>query len=179
MQDITFATLLFCVYFVSACYLLDKPNQSLNNQDLLIYSSGEFKTKSEMISVELSTSVLPGLGSGIDQPIPIAEAPKAKFEPEPEREIDTLDTQVQELQPDINARALDVIDKLGKREARRLCSPLGIQQKCNGVELTTELMVASIRREFKTNPERVIEVICERLPELLSVPRSVDQKKAS
>jgi len=65
----------------------------------------------------------------------IAEAPKAKFEPEPEREIDTPDTQIQELQPDINARTLDVIDKLAKREARRLCSPLGIQQKCNGVEL--------------------------------------------
>ncbi len=43
-----------------------------------------------MIPVELSTSVLPELGSGIDQPIPIAEAPKAKFEPEPEREIDRL-----------------------------------------------------------------------------------------
>jgi ribosomal protein L28 len=127
--------------------------------------------------VELSTSALPGSGSGVDEPISIAEAPKTKFEPE--LEIDTLDTQVQEPQLDISARALDVIDKLGKREARLLCSPLGIQQKCNGVELTTELMVASIRREFKTNPERVIEVICERLPELLSVPRQVDQKQAS
>ena len=179
MQDIAFATLLFCIYFVSACCFLDKPNQSLISQNLITSRSRELKPESELIGVELSTSALPELGSGVNQPITIAEAPKTKFEPEPELEIDTLDTQVQEPQPDISARALDVIDKLGKREARRLCSPLGIQQKCNGVELTTELMVASIRREFKTNPERVIEVIEERLPELLSVPRSVDQKKAS
>jgi hypothetical protein len=171
MQDIAFATLLFCVYFVSACCFLDKPNQSLINQDLITSNSGEFEPESEVSPVELPSSGLPELGSGVDEPMTIAEAPHAKFEPEPEVEIDTPDTQVQELQPHINARALDVIDKLGKREARRLCSPLGIQQKCNGVELTTELMVASIRREFKTNPERVIEVIGERLPELLSVPR--------
>jgi hypothetical protein len=114
-----------------------------------------------------------------EQPITMAEALGTEVDPEPELKISTPDTRVQGAQPDICARALDVIDKLGKREVRRLCSPLGIQQKCNGVELTTELMVASIRREFKTNPERVIEVICERLPELLSVPRQVDQKQAS
>jgi hypothetical protein len=55
---------------------------------------------------------------------------------------------------------LAVIDNLGKREARKLMGGLKLQQKRNGVELSTELMVASIRREFKADPERVIEVIC-------------------
>jgi hypothetical protein len=44
---------------------------------------------------------------------------------------------------------------------------LRLQQKRNGVELSTELMVASIRLSFKASPERVIEVIRDRLPELL------------
>jgi len=44
---------------------------------------------------------------------------------------------------------------------------LKLQQKRNGVELSTELMVASIRLQFKANPERVIEVIRERLPNRL------------
>jgi ribosomal protein S13 len=70
-------------------------------------------------------------------------------------------------QPSLYAQALAAIDGLGKREARKLCSPLSIQQKRNGVELSTELMIASIKREFKTDPERVIEAIRDRLPDRL------------
>jgi hypothetical protein len=66
-------------------------------------------------------------------------------------------------QSELCAQVLAVIDGLGKREARKLCGPLGIQQKRNGVELSTELMVASIRREFKANPDRVKKVFGERL----------------
>jgi hypothetical protein len=44
---------------------------------------------------------------------------------------------------------------------------LKLQQKRNGVELSTELMVASIRLQFKADPERVIEVIRSRLPNRL------------
>jgi hypothetical protein len=166
MQDVLFATVLFVAYFSFACCLLGEHTSVLTPPSA--------KPQSEEVA---SSALVEDLWD--EQPITIAEALSAEVDPEPELEISTPDTRVQEAQPDISARALDVIDKLGKREARRLCSPLGIQQKCNGVELTTELMVASIRREFKTNPERVIEVICERLPELLSVPRQVDQKQAS
>jgi len=166
MQDVLFATVLFVAYFSFVCCLLSECTS--------VESPPSAQPQSEEVA---SSELVDDLWD--DQAITIASALGATVDPEPEWESSTPDTQVQEVQPDISARASDVIDKLGKREARRLCSPLGIQQKCNGVELTTELMVASIRREFKTNPERVIEVICERLPELLSVPRSVDQKKAS
>jgi hypothetical protein len=63
---------------------------------------------------------------------------------------------------------LAVIDNLGKREARKIMGALKLQQKRNGVELSTELMVANIKREFKASPDRVIEAIRDRLPELLS-----------
>jgi hypothetical protein len=166
MQDVLFATVLFVAYFSFVCCLLGERTSVLN------------PPFAQRQSEEVASSALVN-DLWDEQLITIAEALGAEVDPEQELSNSTPDTRVQGAQPDISARALDVIDKLGKREARRLCSPLGIQQKCNGVELTTELMVASIRREFKTNPERVIEVICERLPELLSVPRRVAQKQAS
>ena len=70
-------------------------------------------------------------------------------------------------QTELEAQALAIIDNLGKREARKLMGGLRLQQKRNGVELSTELMVASIRLSFKASPDRVIEVIRDRLPELL------------
>ena len=166
MQDVLFATVLFVAYFSFVCCLLSER------------TSVEGLSSAKPQSEEVASSALVE-NPWDDQAITIAKALSAEVDPEQELSNSTPDIRVEGAQPDISAGALEVIDKLGKREARRLCSPLGIQQKCNGVELTTELMVASIRREFKTNPERVIEVICERLPELLSVPRRVAQKQAS
>jgi hypothetical protein len=166
MQDVLFATVLFVAYLSFVCCLLGER------------TSVESSLSTQPQAEEVASSALVEYPWD-DQAITMASALGTEVDPEAEVESSTPEKQVQEAQPEITARALDAIDKLGKREARRLCSPLGIQQKCNGVELTTELMVASIRREFKTNPERVIEVICERLPELLSVPRRVDQKQAS
>ena len=65
--------------------------------------------------------------------------------------------------PELYAQTVAVIDSLNKVSARKLCKPLGIQQKRNGVELTKELMVASIKRVLKTNPELVISTISEKL----------------
>jgi hypothetical protein len=62
----------------------------------------------------------------------------------------------------------EIIDSLGKRDIRKLCSPLGIKQKTNGTELTTELMKALVKRKFKENPQMVVEVIGVRFPDLLS-----------
>jgi hypothetical protein len=75
---------------------------------------------------------------------------------------------VSDSQPELYTQAIAAIDNLGKREARKIMGALKLQQKRNGVELSTELMVASIKREFKASPNRVIEAIRDRLPELLS-----------
>jgi hypothetical protein len=82
-------------------------------------------------------------------------------------------------QSSLEAIALAALDNLGKREARKLMGGLKLQQKRNGVELSTELMIASIRREFKASPERVIEVIRSRLPELLSNATAREEQLAS
>ena len=88
-------------------------------------------------------------------------------EPQTAQETDLKPEPGASQQSKLHAPVLAVIDNLGKREARKVMGGLKLQQKRNGVELSTELMVASIRREFKVDPERVIEVIRERLPELL------------
>ncbi len=67
------------------------------------------------------------------------------------------------LTPELYTEAVAVIDSLNKVSARKLCKPLRIQQKRNGVELTKELMVANIKRVLKTNPELVISTISEKL----------------
>ncbi|HEY9608694.1 hypothetical protein [Allocoleopsis sp.] len=65
--------------------------------------------------------------------------------------------------PELYAQTVAVIDKLNKVSARKLCKPLKIQQKRNGVELTKELMLANIKRVLKTEPELVISTISEKL----------------
>jgi hypothetical protein len=82
-------------------------------------------------------------------------------------------------QSSLEAQVLAALDNLGKREARKLMGGLKLQQKRNGVELSTELMIASIRREFKVSPERVIEVINERLPELLTNATAREEQLAT
>ncbi|NJO93846.1 MAG: hypothetical protein HC820_04905 [Hydrococcus sp. RM1_1_31] len=74
----------------------------------------------------------------------------------------------------------EIIDRLSKRELRKLCSrkALNIQQKTNGIELTVDLMKASVKRKFKENPQKVTQVIGERLPHLLAtLPKSNQQQQ--
>lgn len=99
------------------------------------------------------------------------DVPVEKDTAETVTSVEPISTQ----QTEFYAQVLAVIDKLGKREARKLMGSLKLQQKRNGVELSTELMIASIRREFKVSPERVIEVMSDRLPELL--PAALDSQQ--
>jgi hypothetical protein len=71
----------------------------------------------------------------------------------------------------------EIIDSLGKRDIRKLCSPLGIQQKTNGTELTTELMKALVKRKFKENPQLVFEVMSDRFPSLMSTMSQGEQQQ--
>ncbi len=66
-----------------------------------------------------------------------------------------------------------LIDTLNKRQLRKLCKPLEIQQKSNGVEKTAVFLKAEVKNRFKTNPSKVIEVMVERLPELL--PEKIEE----
>ncbi len=72
-----------------------------------------------------------------------------------------------------NSFFVTLIDTLNKRQLRKLCKPLGIQQKSNGVEKTAVFLKAEVKNRFKATPSKVIEVMVERLPELL--PETVEE----
>lgn len=56
------------------------------------------------------------------------------------------------------------IKKLKQPQLRKLCRPLGIQQKRNGVWLSTDLMRAEVQRNLKQNPTKVWQACQERIP---------------
>lgn len=66
-----------------------------------------------------------------------------------------------------------IINNLSKRQSRKICKPLGIQQKRGKIEKSLTFIKAEIRSLFKENPERVIAVIQEQLPEVISTPYQV------
>lgn len=75
-----------------------------------------------------------------------------------------------EHQNPLNMQAETVIKSLNKRQSRQLCKLLGIQQKCGKVEKSLIFIKAEIWSLFKDNPNQVIAVIQEKLPELISTP---------
>ncbi|MCA1991445.1 MAG: hypothetical protein LDL41_05275 [Coleofasciculus sp. S288] len=77
---------------------------------------------------------------------------------------------------DIYDLVLQEIKGLSKRKARKLCKPLGIQQKRNNVEISQEMMIGKIVRKLRENPEYVVNVIHEQLPELLPEDKTQIQK---
>ena len=60
------------------------------------------------------------------------------------------------------------LDNMTKRQARKLMGGLGLQLKRNGVELSTEQKIANIKREFKTNHQTFVQIVHERLPEIIN-----------
>ena len=71
---------------------------------------------------------------------------------------------------------LDVIKGLTKRELRQILSPLGVRQKHNGVEITTELAVAKVTQIYKKDSAKVTAVIRDKLPEKLPVELSMPEE---
>ncbi len=75
-----------------------------------------------------------------------------------------------------------IINNLNKRQSRKICKSLGIQQKYGKIEKSLTFIKAEVRSLFKENPERVIAVVQEKLPELISITDQtphIDEKIAS
>ena len=90
-----------------------------------------------------------------------------------------LEQSAQELPEEVQKVAA-ALDNLTKRQARKLMGGLGLQQKRNGIELSTELMTANIKREFKNDPQKFVPVVRDRLPELvLPTENQEDSLKAA
>ncbi len=194
MQDFMFATLLFLVYFGFACYLLHNPKAEATTSNpvpvvastnptvtLQVQTVAPEPTVIEVAAASQESSQDEELKADIWEASVVEEPAVEELEDVPvDRNFVESAISAESVlnpQPELYIQVLAVLDGLGKREARKLMGGLKLQQKRNGVELSTELMVASIRLQFKADPERVIEVIRDRLPNLL--PAVTDQQLAS
>lgn len=178
INEILLPPFLFLVVFCFLCCQLPRQNYTtaIQQPETEVVATPPTQTETvKEVEVEQKSALEEHV---LSQPQPdtpaIENLENVPVETEAEETVTSVEP-VSSQQPELEAQALAVIDNLGKREARKIMGALKLQQKRNGVELSTELMVASIRREFKVDPERVIEVMSDRLPELLSNATQPDQ----
>jgi hypothetical protein len=148
---------------MSAGFIPNQPEKEIT--ELLSVTGRVFyysRSNSWHPGVEVSISTLPELGSGVDQPSPIAEAPKTEFEPEPEVEIDRSDIQVQKPTLEELLEGIDV-DSLQLRPARKICGRLTppIVQKVNGKDAPLSWLRSQIKSRLSEKPTEVVPVIQE------------------
>jgi hypothetical protein len=181
INDTLFPVVLFVIYFVFVSvvqyHLKDKTNVSTNQE---VSKTSEEQPKPFTYRDAFSAAFDPELVPEIAEEIKALDA--AQIVEEAIAPISPGLTDDRSIAPPIttlsNHQSIpEIIDSLGKREIRKLCSPLGIKQKTNGTELTTELMKALVKRKFKENPQMVVEVIGVRLPQLLSTLPESNQEQ--
>ena len=180
LNEVLLPPFLFIVVFCFLCCQMKRTRYTTAIDQPEIEPIAIPQQKTEPYSVEEILQADVGSVPVVEEPATPSPQPDKRatedFEDVPvEKDVEETVTSAEPIstqQTEFYAQALAVIDELGKREARKLMGGLKLQQKRNGVELSTELMIASIRREFKVNPERVIEVMSDRLPEL--VPPTAD-----
>lgn len=73
--------------------------------------------------------------------------------------------------PDIGEDLTLIIQQLKQPQLRKLCHPLGIKQKTNGVWISTDSMRKAIQNQIKQQPQTVIQAMNQRLPQIdLNLP---------
>ena len=156
INQILLPIFLFLCYFYTFCILLHQPKEKtttrLQPEEIIFFSYKD--AFSEAFDPEPETVLSP------------EENLSFQLKSESKVELHQQHTLAQSRQP-LYEQTAAILDKLTKRNARKLCLPLGITQKTNGVEKTLTFLKAEIKTKFKDHPNLVIQVIQERLPGLL------------
>ncbi|MGH2413929.1 MAG: hypothetical protein ACRDEA_09615, partial [Microcystaceae cyanobacterium] len=168
LNDVLFPFVLFFTYFCTACIILYNQRQQ-NLVQPLPDEPQSFTTKEvfspqydpEPIEEELPVTDEIVAQQNLEETLSPQEINAEANREEISQPVKTIASEnITSAQPNspsqLNHQAAAIIDHLNKRQVRKLCSPLGIKQKTNGTELTTELIKASVRRKFKENPQQVI-----------------------
>ena len=175
INEFLFPVFLFAVYFCAASTLMYHP------QNLTTIPREMPETSSQ------SNSITPVDDFLLNQPLMTESTEEGSLIIENESisfELDIPEIKQEEIpkyepQNNLHLQTEIIINNLNKRQSRQICRPLGIQQKCGKVEKSLTFIKAEIRSVFKENPERVITVIQEKLPELISTPSEKLERIAS
>ena len=80
--------------------------------------------------------------------------------------VSTIPTQIEPQTDEVLAN----IRALSKRDLRKILTPLGVQQKRNGVEIAKDMAIAQVTRIYKDNPQKTIAILRQKLPNKFSSP---------
>ncbi len=161
INEILFPFFLFTVFFCTASILLYNEKKQLQASESNNSTAFESNSQVEKIGSNCSTD----MGEQFPKEIPLT------------REIQDAANEYEPPNP-FYAKADQIISHLNKRQSRKICKPLGIQQKCGKEEKSLTFIKAEIRSLFKDEPERVIAAIKEKLPELICYPRQASEQAA-
>jgi hypothetical protein len=164
MENFLFATLLFCLYFCFVCCQFFTPHTA---QATPKAAKLQDKPQRPSIGREIGTEPIAPATLTLES----SDLPPRHNIPEPEIEEDITDDEIGE-SPDA-AGAIIAIRQLTKRQLRKLCAPLQIQQSCRTpqgrVELSKQLMLEAVLNSYQTNPDKAIQIIQTQLPELVKI----------
>ncbi|MBR8831239.1 MAG: hypothetical protein N5P05_003005 [Chroococcopsis gigantea SAG 12.99] len=164
INDVVFPVFLFVVYFCAFSLFMYKPEISTKKEEETTSSSSEQSTVNpENVShqtrePETETMLFIEQDGEIPSELSISnEQPEQIIESEGEIGENPLYIQTE-----------TIINKLNKRQTRKICQPLGIKQKSGKSEKSLMSIRTEIEQRFREQPLQVIGVISQRLPELLS-----------
>jgi len=153
VENLGLSFVLFIAYFSFLSWLLETPQtQTKNQQDF-------YSQVSELLTTEQS---LPNVEVNKPQNQEIETIPKHENQSPVKLPKKSQPTSIS-----LHHQLKELIENFNFRELRQLCRPLKIQQKCNGVEKTKQLILAEIKRTCKEQPEQVFAAISSKMPEKL------------
>ena len=149
LNDTLFPIFLFIIYFSLGCIAIhtqkdEKELDCKTTEDIISYSQ---------ILSPIFDEILEDLEeTGTQEPEPMSKNP-IPIPPQPEN-------------PDPQIR--EILKKLTKRDCRKICAPLKIQQTYKGKEINTNSMKNAVLEKFDSNSELVLQVLAKYLPELMA-----------
>lgn len=173
METIAFATLLFVVYFCSACYFFYNPKASATaatstSVPVVAAAKPTVTPQGQPVAPEPTTIEIAAAPQEPDRDEELEAAlwePAATGEEAPIASVETEPAQVtveklakesqEELLKDID------LDTLQLRPARKICGRLGIQQKVNGKDAPLSWLRAQIKNRLSEKPQETVPVIEE------------------
>jgi hypothetical protein len=162
INDVVLPVFLFFVYFCAFSLFIYKP-EIPTKEETTSSSDEQNSVNSENVGhqppqSETETMLFIEQDEEVPAELPISNEQREEIiESEPEIGDNPLYIQTER-----------IINKLNKRQTRKICQPLGIKQKSGKSEKSLMSIKTEIEQRFKEQPLQVIGVIRLRLPELLS-----------
>ena len=172
LNEILLPVFLFVIYFCAVSLFIYNPEEPCTETP----ESTEPILASTSISEEYIPLAQPIIPEPEPESIATFDEEEISFPPDPPTPAVQPESLPDSAKPDtepenpLYIQTETIITNLSKRQSRKICQPLGIQQKCGKAEKPLTSIKTEINKLFHDNPEKLITVIQEKLPELIGLP---------